>query len=161
MWGGVCNVQDLTCVIGHPVPLVLLGARPRRVLQVSLPRVLGPPCAPKEARGYLQPTNTGCQHNGVCKSMSLESRGSWRSLWWLLISPSIRISVGAGHWMWPALFHFSVQTDSNCTSRGEDLIRYFTVESLCCILETNRMLYRSYNLIKKDEKLFPPSTKSM
>lgn len=67
-----------------------------------------PPGAPKEARGDLQPTDTECQHNIVFRSLSLESRGSRRSSWGLLVPSFVRIAAGVGHWLRRAHFHFSV-----------------------------------------------------
>ena len=43
----------------------------------------------------------------------------------------------------------SMLTDSDYTSWGKDLIMCVTVESLCCILEANLILYISYTSIKK------------
>lgn len=74
--GGGCHVRDLICVIGHPGPFVLLGAHPRGMFQCFFSGVAAPPFTPKEAREDLRPTDSGCQHNIMFKSVSLESRGS-------------------------------------------------------------------------------------
>lgn len=47
------------------------------------------------------------------------------------------------------LYHLPILTDNNCTSRGEDLIIWVTVELLCCILKTNIRLYINDTSIKK------------
>lgn len=88
MWGGGCHFLDLICGIGHPVPFVLPRVHSGGMFQFLFSGVLVPPCVPREARGDLQPTDTECQHNVVFKSTSLESRGSQRSLWWLLVPSS-------------------------------------------------------------------------
>lgn len=38
--------------------------------------------------------------------------------------------------------------DSNCTSQGQNLIMYVTLESLCCMLGTSIILYIKYTSVK-------------
>ena len=40
-------------------------------------------------------------------------------------------------------------TDGSCTYRGEHLVTYKNVESVCCTSETNIILYVSYSFLKK------------
>lgn len=52
------------------------------------------------------------------------------------------------------LYHLPVVTASDCTSGGEDIIMWVTVESLCSILETNLILYVNHTSIQKTLTLY-------
>ena len=58
------------------------------------------PCAPRKPGtiSCLETLNASQPSLGF-KSMSLESRGSPRSSWWLLVPSFIRIATGMGHWL--------------------------------------------------------------
>lgn len=50
------------------------------------------------------------------------------------------------------LYRLPMLTAGNCTSGGEDLRIWVTLEPLCCILETNIRLHINDDSIKKRNK---------